>query len=1154
MEQDSDYVQLGTLTVRLSLSLPSFSEPRWNRLTPSFYETLETFGHATSFEVLEIIRDAMSDPGLGFQAEWIRADSGEHAEVRVRCTILPSDVRGSMWKSVPSARREKTLKRLLGAIRISWTVEEGMGPLLLSKTTEDHQSMQDIYTSIPSPSDPIFEPTSNPADQDLFSSLENFDNPAGVKTDLYRYQLRSVAKMVQMETQPRRLVDPAFTAFREAGRDAEYYINLNNWDIQRYPGWYELPKGGILCEQMGTGKTLMCLSLIVSTLHQPTLPPDNSFDMSQITTDVAERTYPFAANADLRQLTGYPRSETRLVLPSLVDLAANILVVHDPSARRTHNLPPPIESVLDRKTFYCTLPIDDDCARAARRRSSSNTVSKLYLAKGTLVVVPGILLEQWKSEVSKHLHDGAVRVLAVGEMIPKIEALLEYDLILMDVTRFALEETQHRKDRGLPPSVLLQARWKRIILDEGHVAANRTTNSMAFSRQLKVERRWLVSGTPTRHLQQGGEVEMDSLVDPGAQDIFGPHERPEAQHNGNVSSVPSRQWSLKDLEDATRLDQMIGGFLAVEPYRSDVGFQQLVTSRLKGAAGPDMGAVRRLKAIMAGVMVKHGPREIDHEAALPPSTIQTTVLQFDPMQRITYNVLAALVASNVYTSGGEDADYFLHPSNRDTFLRVVSNLHLACFWYSAPDIGAEDGLRRTRFWLNTHPDANEHARSQLDEACKHLETALHTPGWNEWMGNAVSMAMDGIALPGEIQAAWSDSAPGDQRLIDTHSLLTIREANEPGTTLEGLIQRGCAHREQKQSDIRRELEMTTGKKSRGIGRKSKDNGWSAANAPKSAPKSISTLTPKSRGKRTRDDIDLKLEEAERNAAATVMAAAPLTHRIDGERIARPLPSLFHTRSRSAKANFVAKLIIEAAPDDKFVIFGDVYELGHLTELLDLLDITSTYVGGHSIDRRAALESFQKPEIRVCLLDLRTGARGLNLVVANRVIFLQPVWSPDVQAQAIKRVHRIGQTRPTTIHVLVTEGTFEEEMAQRSLKTRSDDAEKLYSRNMIENPRFVYAQKEQTESFAVRFVPKAEMTPSPISTPTTSASFPITPTEYYPTTPLARSGHGSELVSMAASPSANNGQQPEDDLFFEKRKAQEGENKASGKKRARVAFA
>ncbi|OCF32745.1 hypothetical protein I316_05666 [Kwoniella heveanensis BCC8398] len=973
--------------------------------------------------------------------------------------------------------------------------------------------------------------------------------------------------MVQMETQPRRLVDPLFTRFTEAGRETTYYINLRNWDIQRNPGWYDLPRGGILCEQMGTGKTLMCLSLITSSLHQPTLPSSNSIDLSPVTTDVAERTYPFAANAALRQMTGFPKAKTQLALPSLVDLTANLLAIHDPSARHTLSLPPAITDILHRKTFYCPLPADDHCARAARRRSTTNTVNKVFLAKGTLLVVPAILLEQWKSEMAEHLEVGALNVLTVAGSLPGIETLLDFDLILRNSSAhlgFAMEETEYRRNKGLPPSVLLQARWKRIILDEGHVAASKTTNAMAFSRQLNVERRWLVSGTPTRHLQQGGETEMETLEDSTAP-AMGSSSAAQS-HNEHVTPLPEallRQWSSKELEDATRIGQMVGGFLAAEPYKSDMGFQQHVTAELRGPEGPSIGSVRRLKDIMAGVIVKHGPKEIDHEATLPPSTITTTVLQFDPMQRITYNVLAALVASNVYTSGGEDIDYFLHQNNRDTFLRVISNLNLACFWYSASEIGAEDGLRRTRYWLETHPNANQHAREQLEEACKHLEAALQTPGWNQWMKEGVSMPMDGSELPEAIQAAWSDSASERPDMVDVYSLLTIREANKAGTTLDQLEEQGRLHREQKQLDVKRELDQHEGRRSKGKGRKTKDNGWSAANAPQAAPKTSRKLTSNEKRKRPQDEIEQRLEEAERNALVSTIATMPGNSRTDDESGPRPLPTFIHTRSRSAKANFVAKLVLDAPEGDKFVIFGDVYELGHLTELLDLLDITSTYVGGHSIDRRTALESFQKPEIKVCLLDLRTGARGLNLVVANCVIFLQPIWSPDVQAQAIKRVHRIGQTRPTQIHILVTEGTFEEEIAQRSLKNRSDDAEKLYSRNMIENPRFVYAEKQQTDSFAVRFVPKGEllrsvddvvMTPTaPTAAPSASSSLTSTPTETSLLTPTDRGGSSLEQ-RMFASPSRYN-REKMGDMMASAADAEDGKDGdgKTKKKRVRVTF-
>lgn len=65
-----------------------------------------------------------------------------------------------------------------------------------------------------------------------------------------------------------------------------------------------------------------------------------------------------------------------------------------------------------------------------------------------------------------------------------------------------------------------------------------------------------------------------------------------------------------------------------------------------------------------------------------------------------------------------------------------------------------------------------------------------------------------------------------------------------------------------------------------------------------------------------------------------------------------------------------------------------------------------------------------------------------------MIFLAPLWSLDVQAQAIKRVHRIGQTKPTHIETLVMEGTYEEDTVNRAASVRSDTEGDLYTREMI----------------------------------------------------------------------------------------------------------
>lgn len=66
-----------------------------------------------------------------------------------------------------------------------------------------------------------------------------------------------------------------------------------------------------------------------------------------------------------------------------------------------------------------------------------------------------------------------------------------------------------------------------------------------------------------------------------------------------------------------------------------------------------------------------------------------------------------------------------------------------------------------------------------------------------------------------------------------------------------------------------------------------------------------------------------------------------------------------------------------------------------------------------------------PGCTIMLASLSVCAVGLNLVAANQVILMDSWWAPAIEDQAIDRVHRLGQTKETTVFRLVMEDSVEE---------------------------------------------------------------------------------------------------------------------------------
>ncbi|HVN04606.1 MAG TPA: DEAD/DEAH box helicase [Bryobacteraceae bacterium] len=147
------------------------------------------------------------------------------------------------------------------------------------------------------------------------------------------------------------------------------------------------------------------------------------------------------------------------------------------------------------------------------------------------------------------------------------------------------------------------------------------------------------------------------------------------------------------------------------------------------------------------------------------------------------------------------------------------------------------------------------------------------------------------------------------------------------------------------------------------------------------------------------------------------------------------PGLIDPKRRcdaSAKLDVLTGRLDEvAAEGHKALVFSQFTSLLALVrDRLDESGMVYEYLDGATRDRQQRVERFQNdPECRLFLISLKAGGLGLNLTAAEYVFLLDPWWNPAVEAQAVDRAHRIGQTNQVFAYRLIARDTVEEKILE-----------------------------------------------------------------------------------------------------------------------------
>ncbi|NQN50755.1 DEAD/DEAH box helicase family protein [Streptococcus suis] len=147
------------------------------------------------------------------------------------------------------------------------------------------------------------------------------------------------------------------------------------------------------------------------------------------------------------------------------------------------------------------------------------------------------------------------------------------------------------------------------------------------------------------------------------------------------------------------------------------------------------------------------------------------------------------------------------------------------------------------------------------------------------------------------------------------------------------------------------------------------------------------------------------------------------------------PSLFldSYKGESGKLNSLKELFIQLKEGNRRVLIFSQFRnmLEQIESQLEEIGLTSyTLTGSTPANQRQEMtQAFNAGSRDAFLISLKAGGVGLNLTGADTVILVDLWWNPAVEAQAISRAHRMGQTEAVECYRMITRGTIEEKIQE-----------------------------------------------------------------------------------------------------------------------------
>ena len=998
---------------------------------------------------------------------WVRilgkrcADGGHGFTLRI---YLLSDDIGRRWvdRLGPTSHTcRRSLKYLMEEM-VDFSAKSWNGDSTESRVRSLEQCFTDldrddslfyIFNTISSPS-PDETSINCRFSSDVMTNILDSDYVGGLKTPLYPYQRRSAATMIRREAEPAKSLDPRLEAFKGPKGNTLYY-DKETMALLKDERTYEEARGGILAETMGLGKTLICLAVILATKgHWPRIPPEFSMNLHPTRANVGSLMEMTAAavarhhvpwRAHFQDLAGAGQDHEKCV--SILEKNVASYVIVPPSKNHT------------------------------RRPSTVLKEHKIRLCPVTLVVVPFNLLHHWQNEMALHLNNGSLNVIFVKTFespMPPEDKIIASDVILIAKPRF---EREMKPTDPSYESPLKNLHFLRIIVDEGHDfgSSGAGSNAIWALHRLHVERRWIISGTPTTGLL-GVEVGLAAKETPDGVAV--------SATAANATLIKDRtgdtQEQAQERKDLERLGRIVTDFLQLKPWANSKGddpasWQKYIMPRKDGSR-----KLRSLRSILEGLVVRHRIEDVEKDVRLPP--LYNRILTVAPTwhDKLSLNLFILSLCVNAISSQRIDQDYMFDRRNRGPLSILVNNLRQAGFYWTGHNpLEIAKTVKFAQEYLEKQNDSlgliGDNDKELLIQASNIGRAALSSNTWKN-LSELNELGTYVENFPPDARKEWSLVKTDDHSNL---SLITATHLAEAQTFVDSHLYapdpaKGLAEdgKQVLESSWDHALQRTSGKPtSAGLADELKLLNKNTISGSKKSASPRRKKQSKSNPATNPETLTAK------QPSAVIKSAMKTSSKHQPEALIPANSQLAQTTVcgfASAKLTYLLNQVITFHQTEKIIIF---YEGNHIAyyiaQALELIDIRYLIYTGTLPQRRKAayITTFNATDkFPVMLMDLSQAAHGLHLASASRIWFVNPVWQPKIEAQAIKRAHRIGQTKPVYVETIVLKDTLEDKMLWRR-KTMSDEehlrAEKSLldddiMKQIIQNATFIPMPMEQNE--------------------------------------------------------------------------------------------